>query len=37
MWTSDRNLEAQVHARVPVNDPTARTFFFFLLRLLIQD
>jgi membrane fusion protein, multidrug efflux system len=30
----DRFLDARVHARVPVNDPMARTF---LLRLLIQD
>lgn len=30
----DRSLDARVHARVPVNNPTARTF---LLRLLIQD
>lgn len=29
-----RNLDAGVHARVPVNDPTARTF---LLRLLVDD
>ncbi len=30
----DRALDARIHARVPVNDPTARTF---LLRLLIED
>lgn len=30
----DAPLEARVHARVPVNDPSARTF---LLRLLIHD
>lgn len=30
----DRALDASVHARVPVSDPTARTF---LLRLLVDD
>jgi membrane fusion protein, multidrug efflux system len=30
----DRLLDARVHARVPINDPAARTF---LLRLLVQD
>lgn len=30
----DRVLDADVHARVPVSDPTARTF---LLRLLVED
>jgi len=30
----DRELDARVHARVPVSDPTARTF---LLRLLVTD
>jgi RND family efflux transporter MFP subunit len=30
----DRDLDAEMHARVPVSDPTARTF---LLRLLIDD
>lgn len=30
----ERELDARVHARVPVSDPTARTF---LLRLLVND
>lgn len=30
----DRELDARVHARVPLSDPTARTF---LLRLLVND
>ena len=30
----DRPLDAEVHARVPVNDPAARTF---LLRLVVHD